>query len=582
MKRIILILALVLALGVTAVCAAEEAAPAEAADNEAGLTPFFETWVADQHSIEIYQEDDGTITGTVLETLSDAEHDVWYYKDLTYDAASGSLVCNGQGTKVHNTYSDDDEAMNSEELATGLSASFAIDADDRLIWTEAAENAGEGIAFVRLDVAEEEMGELRRLRLGSSRYVVNIDGSYIAGELTEEDVADDQVGYYASPNTLMDFDVYQIPKADADKQLSTYVIEEAARVGDVSEVRANQEINGVSVAWYRALENYQDVRYETVTYFMDDGDSYVKLVFWLDGDDAEGEVDAIIQSLGTIQTRELRVGTSPYFIKVLDSYHSVELTQAQRAENQVACWRSDEVLMDFDIYQFPKDGVAGELSQYVLEEAAKYETTSQIDTEYTINGIRMAWFILNETEDGAQYQIMNCVLDNGDDYVKIAFRMDGVMALEEVNAVIKSITKCEPMTVELGASDYTLTLPEGFRKGALKEADLNVGRVGYWYDVEGTLEIDVYQYPKADLEGTLADYLAEMAEGQEEAVNYDAEATVNDIPAAWCQIKGEVDDSEFNALTYILDSGEDYIEVSFWIKSAAGEETADSIIHTLA
>ena len=37
--------------------------------------------------------------------------------------------------------------------------------------------------------------------------------------------------------------------------------------------------------------------YNTVTYMMEDGDYIVELVFWLDGDDAQAQVDTILATL---------------------------------------------------------------------------------------------------------------------------------------------------------------------------------------------------------------------------------------------------------------------------------------------
>ena len=55
-------------------------------------------------------------------------------------------------------------------------------------------------------------------------------------------------------------------------------------------------------AWYRATETYEGVEYTTLTYALEDGDQYVEIVFWLDGENAEQEAQAIIDTL-TFVTR---------------------------------------------------------------------------------------------------------------------------------------------------------------------------------------------------------------------------------------------------------------------------------------
>ena len=59
-------------------------------------------------------------------------------------------------------------------------------------------------------------------------------------------------------------------------------------------------INGIDIAWYRAVETYEGKEYATLTYALEDGGDYVELAFWLDGGDAEAEAQAIIETLGFI------------------------------------------------------------------------------------------------------------------------------------------------------------------------------------------------------------------------------------------------------------------------------------------
>ena len=52
------------------------------------------------------------------------------------------------------------------------------------------------------------------------------------------------------------------------------------------------------VAWYRTVEAYQDAEFNTLTYILDGGEEYVEICFWLDGENADAEADAIIRTLG--------------------------------------------------------------------------------------------------------------------------------------------------------------------------------------------------------------------------------------------------------------------------------------------
>ena len=67
------------------------------------------------------------------------------------------------------------------------------------------------------------------------------------------------------------------------------------------------EVNGIPAAWYRTVEVYKDTSFNTLTYIMDGGDEYVEIVFWLDGENADAEADAIIRTL-SISAAEEAVG----------------------------------------------------------------------------------------------------------------------------------------------------------------------------------------------------------------------------------------------------------------------------------
>ena len=138
--------------------------------------------------------------------------------------------------------------------------------------------------------------ETRVLQLGTSAFSVTIPSYFIEGEVTDEDRADDVVAYYRSDDTLMDFDVYQFSKEGYADTLAEFVTAEAADY-NASEVVTDAEINGIAVGYYRSVEESDGTEYNVITYALEDGDEYVEVVFWLDGDTAEAEADAIINTL---------------------------------------------------------------------------------------------------------------------------------------------------------------------------------------------------------------------------------------------------------------------------------------------
>ena len=144
-----------------------------------------------------------------------------------------------------------------------------------------------------------EVAGMKAFRLGTSVYTVMIPDSFVEGERTEEEVRDDMVAYMHSPDTLLDFDVYQFSREGYPATLAAFVEAEAAEYA-ATEVVTDGNINGIDIAWYRAVETYEGKEYATLTYALEDGGDYVELAFWLDGGDAEAEAQAIIETLGFI------------------------------------------------------------------------------------------------------------------------------------------------------------------------------------------------------------------------------------------------------------------------------------------
>ena len=73
------------------------------------------------------------------------------------------------------------------------------------------------------------------------------------------------------------------------------VAEEAVEFGD-ADIHEKQ-VNGIDLVYYYANEEYNGENYDTVTYIAEDGDYFIEIVFWLDGENAEIEADEILNSL---------------------------------------------------------------------------------------------------------------------------------------------------------------------------------------------------------------------------------------------------------------------------------------------
>ena len=145
----------------------------------------------------------------------------------------------------------------------------------------------------------EMTGGVKWLRLGTSAFRIRVPESFAEGEKTEEDIREGMVGYYSSPDTAMDFDVYQISKEGLPGDMNEYAAGDAEKNGG-RELKTGLEINSIAAASYRAKQAYAGQEYETLTYIIDGGAEYIKIVFWLDGASAEAEAEEIVSSLGFI------------------------------------------------------------------------------------------------------------------------------------------------------------------------------------------------------------------------------------------------------------------------------------------
>ena len=132
-----------------------------------------------------------------------------------------------------------------------------------------------------------------KIKLGTSKLSITTEEVYKKGEITSADTDESQVGYYYSDDSLVDFDVYQWAKATGET-LDGAASEEAANYGAEIE---KTTINGHDVAYYYAAEESEGEEYDTVTYITEDGDCFVEIVFWLDGEGAEDKVQEIINTL---------------------------------------------------------------------------------------------------------------------------------------------------------------------------------------------------------------------------------------------------------------------------------------------
>lgn len=142
-------------------------------------------------------------------------------------------------------------------------------------------------------VPSEEAEEGSVIALGNSGLTLTTEKKYDKGEISTEDTDDNHAAYYASEDSLVDFNVYEWARADGET-LDAAAAEEAAEYEAVVEFT---EINGFAIAFFNTVEESEGTEYRTITYIIDNGDEFVEVVFRFDGENTEEEVGLIINSL---------------------------------------------------------------------------------------------------------------------------------------------------------------------------------------------------------------------------------------------------------------------------------------------
>ena len=159
------------------------------------------------------------------------------------------------------------------------------------------ENVTKGPSLMDLlsEAITEGTADGKDIEIGTTGIRITIPEDYTAGELSEQDIADDMVAYYRGDSSLMDFDIYQFPTEG--QSYMEYARIEAAEYGVEAEDVEDWQINGIDLAKYYSTEEYEGKSYRCVTYIFEAGDDFAEIAFWLDGEDAEALADRIIFSL---------------------------------------------------------------------------------------------------------------------------------------------------------------------------------------------------------------------------------------------------------------------------------------------
>ena len=265
--------------------------------------------------------------------------------------------------------------------------------------------------------------ETQTIDLGTSGMTMDIPASYAAGDITAEDTDESQVAYYASEESLVDFDVYQWAKAEGET-LESVAAAEAAEYG--AEATA-AEFNGVACMYYETVEESEGAEYQTATYIFENGAFFVEI----------STIAVVGSGEITEEGTEITLGTSSLKITTPVTYTAGDITEEDTDENQVAYYASEESKVDFDVYQWAK--AEGEtLESVAADEAAEYGAEAET---MTVGDLTVMKYSAVEESEGTEYTTVTIIAEDGSDFVEVVFWLDGDDAEAFVNSIIDTLTR---------------------------------------------------------------------------------------------------------------------------------------------
>lgn len=158
---------------------------------------FLGRWQCDRCTIEISPEADD-VKVLVYWGGSASETAEWVYT-CVFDEYENTLTCEGEGTCTDIVYDENGEQVSAETLYTDGAALFRIDENGCLVWDDLKEDAGEGMAFERIDELDANAASRFEGRWAAGRATLEIwpeDGGYRVNVMWGNSAADSIVWDY--------------------------------------------------------------------------------------------------------------------------------------------------------------------------------------------------------------------------------------------------------------------------------------------------------------------------------------------------------------------------------------------------
>ncbi|MBE5860412.1 MAG: hypothetical protein E7301_09875 [Butyrivibrio sp.] len=139
-----------------------------------------------------------------------------------------------------------------------------------------------------------------------------------------------------------------------------------------------------------------------------------------------------------VATVDIAIGTTGYIITVPSDYYGADVTEEERRDDMIAYYKSDEHLMDFDVYQFPKEGQT--LNEYTAEEAHQYGAETFERVFLGEGDIDATLYYSEEEYRDVKYKVANFIFETTTEFGELVFWLDGDDAEELVDDIISTLT----------------------------------------------------------------------------------------------------------------------------------------------
>ena len=292
--------------------------------------------------------------------------------------------------------------------------------------------------------------------LGTTGLGLVLPSSYKADALTDEDIANELVGVYISPD--IELDIYQY---DAMGLTAAELADSLTGESGVTET-GSLTLNGMEVGYALYSQTEAGETWYCASYMLVQDGTAVDLSFWMTDSTLRTEAAETMKSLitsgsllagriGEVAAQEaaesaaaeaatayvdgpVRLGTSSLYLSLPAGCVAGEVPASYASDGMTAWYYNDT--MDVQVYQYATGGYT---LQQALEEDAAYYNASESALE-TLNGMEVGRFVSEETGENGTWTVLTWLIPADDTIVELDFFLDDASEAISVWAVMETLT----------------------------------------------------------------------------------------------------------------------------------------------